>query len=128
MAQDFVEGGDYLIQITAEDSAGTVIDLTTLNGYIFVIYYADGEVVQQYSRETVNGFKSLVLTDEVNGIFSVRLQSTDTTGVRFEKIFGEVKLESPDVNFDNSIKHDPQTNIKLGQFVKSQTEQYTVLT
>jgi len=104
MANEFIQGGDYELKITATDSVGAVIDLTSLNGYIFVIYYADGVVVTQYSKNTEAGFKPLVLTDEVNGIFSVRLQSVDTKKARLEKIFGELKLETADTNF---VKQSP---------------------
>lgn len=128
MANKFVQGGDYTLQITATDEAGVVIDLTTLAGYIFIIFYSDNTVLQQYSEQTKAGFKPLIRHDETNGIFRVLLQSADTKIARVEEIFGEVKLETVDVNFDDNTKHDPETGISLGNIVKSQSEQYTDLT
>lgn len=123
-----IQGGDYEIDFTVTDSAGVAVDLTTLANYIAVLYYADGEVLQQYSRETKAGFKSLTETTPASGIFTVKLQSADTKTARKELVFGEVKVETVDVTYDDSTKHNPDTGIEIGTVVESQTEQYTALT
>lgn len=125
---DIIQGGDYELEITVNDSTGTVIDLTTLAGYIAVFYFADNDVLQQYSRKTKAGFKSLNESDPTNGIFTILLQSADTKTAKLGDLFCEVKIETADITFDDSTKHNPDTGILVGTIVQSQTEQYTDLT
>jgi len=125
-----IQGGDYELDFVISDDAGTAIDLTTLAGYIVILYLKDknNTVLQQYSRQTKPGFKSLTETDATNGKFQVKLQSADTKTGREEIIFAEVKIETADVTFDDNTLHNPDTGIVVATLVQSQTEQYTDLT
>jgi len=129
MAEQIIQGADREITFTVTDSADVAIDLTTLAGYIVILYYKDDVEIQRYSREAKEGFKSLVQTDAANGIFDIKFQSEDTSKLRIgEEVFAEVKVETADVTYDDNTKHDPDTGILIAEVVKSQTEQYTDLT
>ena len=124
-----LQGKDYELDFTITDDAGDPIDLTTLAGYICILFYKDGKLLQQYSRETKEGFKSLTQTDAPNGIFQVKLQSVDTKRARAgQDIFAEVMIETADVTYDNSTKHNGETDLIIGTIKESQSEQYTDLT
>lgn len=125
---NLVQGGDYAFNITVKDSADVVIDLTTLAGYICVVYYANGDLLQKYSEQTKAGFKALTETDGANGIFQIKLQSIDTKNARLEEIFAEVKIETVDANYDSSTLHNPDTGISLGTIVKGITKDDSALT
>jgi len=124
---DIIQGGDYTIVITLTNSAGVAVDLTTLAGYICILFFEDGTVLQQYSEQTLAGFKSLEETTPASGIFTIRLQSADTKGAQLGDLFAEIKTATADGNYTGN-RHDVDTKITVGTVVDGQSKDVLTLT
>ena len=121
---DIVKGEDKKITITVKDADGVEIDLTTLNGYICVLYQV-GLVVAQYSKNVQVDFDPLTELDQGTdtGKFEVNLQSAQTSlAIANKDLFAEVKIQTAQAGFDDSTFDQIVGKIKVGTIVDSQTK------
>lgn len=123
---NIIQGGDYPIIVTLTNSAGVAVDLTTLAGYILVLYDSEGTILQQYSEQTLAGFKTLEETTAASGIFTVRLQSIDTKTAKLGDVFAEVKTATVDGNYTGN-RHDVDNLILVGTVVVGQSKNTTAI-
>ena len=99
-------GEDKVITITLNDDNGTAINLSTAyTGLVCYLTTDDGNILQQYSRETLTGHNSSdfnQLNQSTNtGQFEIRLQSAITKPAPVGQFFLEVKAQAADANFTN---------------------------
>ncbi len=119
-----VKGADSPIKFqlkTAE--TGLAFDLTTLAGFIIVLYYAaDGKVIEKFSQNALAGYESIIPTDLSGGIFGCNLQSATTASLECGDIHAEIKTQSSDAAFDDSNFHSIIHGIEIGTVVDSLTK------
>jgi len=100
-------GEDKVITITLNNENGTAINLSTAYaGLVCYLTTDDGNILEQYSRETLTGHNSSdfnQLDQSTNtGQFEIRLQSAVTKAAPIGKFFFEIKAQATDANFTDS--------------------------
>ncbi len=104
-------GEDKEINITIQDS-GVGVNLTTFVGIIAILTTDSRKPLAYYSREPyTDSFDNVYDVvdfiqdpDQVTnpGLFKIRVQSDITKAAPCEKFYFEIKLQTEDVDFDNS--------------------------
>jgi hypothetical protein len=108
-----VRGATYEIEVTIKNDAGTVIDLTTADG-ILVGAYNDGKrVFAKWSLVAKDGYDNVVVTDAVNGVITVALQTTESLKSLEKNSRLEVVVSFPNPLFDGNTQISIDTNIEL---------------
>jgi len=99
-------GEDKLIEVTIKDSAGSAVDLDTLDGIQAYIVDSRKSVLVKFSLNGESGFETLTKSDAANGKYQIRLQSDRTGNARLETYSIETKIQRTDAAYDNSSKMD----------------------
>ena len=118
-------GQDEIIQFTAKNKAGAVVDLTAYSIFIVYLYYQNGSgTLEKYSSSALAGFNSgdLKAIDLVNGRFDINLQSAVTTTAKLEFILAELKAKASNTDFDNNSFKTIDSGIEVLEFVASVTK------
>src|SRR5688572_26541520 len=109
-------GDDKKITLTLKDKLGVAINLTTLSGYLVILYNKlNNTVVQKYSKNVATGYKTILELDSVNGIIQVNLQSSDTSPLNVNtEIDCEIKTQKVDAAFDELTFHTLKRGVEIG--------------
>jgi hypothetical protein len=117
-----IRGGTYEIEIQIKDTnTGSPIDLTNVTG-ILVGLYGEGRRLfgkWSYVDKSTLGFGDVTITNAINGIISVALQSTDSLNA-IEKICKlEVLVTFNNPMFDDNLQISIDTDIILEKVERS---------
>jgi hypothetical protein len=117
-----IRGGTYEIEIQIKDTnTGNPIDLTNVTG-ILVGLYGEGRRLfgkWSYVDKSTLGFGDVTITNAINGIISVALQSTDSLNA-IEKICKlEVLVTFNNPMFDDNLQISIDTDIILEKVERS---------
>jgi hypothetical protein len=121
MAREFIyKGGDKKIELTISND-GEPLDLTTLAGYIVVIYNKlNNNVVQKYSKNAATGYKDILVTNAPEGIIQVNLQVSEIANLsEGTEIDAEIKTQVTDAAFENSTFQSLVRGIEIGVIKES---------
>lgn len=122
-----IKGTDTTIKIKLKDNTGTPIDLSGLAG-IVVIVYQKGLTIDQFSLNFQSGFRSINITDGLNGEFEIYVNAENTKNAFIGKdIFIEVKTIAVDTNFDGGDVTKSTGQIKLSELKESELKYTTFL-
>jgi hypothetical protein len=111
---------DTTVSITVKDDAGVAIDLTGFSGIVVRVFQDQGDI-DKFSLNAQAGFRSLVITDAVNGIFEIYLNADNLNGGTVDEwLFYEVKTQAVNANFDSSTEDKSGGKIRLA--ILKQTE------
>jgi hypothetical protein len=105
MAEDIIyKDTDTTVQLIVKDKAGVVIDLTGFSGILARVFQDAGDI-DKFSLNVQAGFRTLVVTDAVNGEIEIYLNATNVnTGQVDKPLYFEVKLQSVNANFDSGTE------------------------
>lgn len=104
---------DTTVQITLKDDAGNPIDLNNLSGIVVNVFQTAGEI-DKFSLNAQTGFRSLTITDAVNGLFEIYLNADNLNqGAVDEWIFYEVKTQAVNANFDSATEDKSGGKVRL---------------
>lgn len=104
---------DTTVEITVKDEAGVAIDLTGFSGIVCNVFQDAGEI-DKFSLNAQAGFRTLVITDAVNGVFEIYLNADNlNVGAVDEWLFYEVKTQAVNANFDSATEDKSGGKIRL---------------
>lgn len=72
------QGSRITIQVTAKNDDGSVIDLSTLDKFGFVVFKQPSKTICKFISEETTGWSDLTIDDAAEGKFSVTLESSHT--------------------------------------------------
>jgi hypothetical protein len=125
---DSIYRGEDEIITFALLSNDIALDLSTLAGYIVILYYKEsGVVLKKYSKNTLSGYSPLTVISEIGGTFKVFLQSEDTKTANLGIIHAEVKTQITDAGFSSSTFHSVERGIEIGEIFDSISKPITTL-
>jgi hypothetical protein len=120
-----VKDTDTPIQIILTDENGDAIDLSGLAGFVVEVFQKN-ILFDKFSLNTQAGFRSINVTDAVNGKFEIYLNAANTSkGVVGKEIFYEVKTVAVNANFDSGTEEKSSGKIALATLVDSDLKQET---
>ena len=108
-----VRGATYEIEIAITDDTGVAIDLTSVNGILVGAYNDNKRVFAQWSLVPKTGFGDVVVTDAINGLISVALQSDESVKSLEKDCKLEIVVSFTNALFDNDLQISIDTDIKL---------------
>ena len=114
--ETILRGEDKVIHFVLSNENGTALDLTTLAGYIVILYYKEGgAVLKKYSKNTLSGYSGVVAVSDVDGTFDINLQSEDTKTANIGIIHAELKTQVVNAGFSSSTFHTVVRGLEIGE-------------
>lgn len=108
-----VRGATYEIEVSIKDDTGTAIDLTNVEGILVGAYNEGKRVFARWSLVAKTGYDEVVITDAVDGIITVALQTSESLKSLEKNSRLEVVVSFPNPLFDGNTQISIDTNIEL---------------
>lgn len=121
------QGEDKEITITLTSDGETPLDLNGVAGITCQLLDELEKLIQKYNTPARAEYKPIILSDPVNGQFTIKFQSADTKKTKLGKVFLEIKIEIADVAYDENTIHNVAL-IHIINIVESNTVNETDLT
>lgn len=93
------------IVIKTDEEPSVVIDLTGYTGILVRVFQDNGIDIDKFSKNAQTGFRTLDVTDAVNGEIMIYLNADNVNqGIVDEPLFYEVKLQLVNAKFDSGTQ------------------------
>ena len=117
--KNIIKDTDQEIEIIINDENCNPVNLTGFSGIVVNIFQRDC-LIDKFSLNAQSGFRSLTITDAINGKFEIYLNADQLNDcIDTQPIYYEVKTEAVNVNFDGGVENKSTGEIELGVLEKT---------